>query len=38
MRTADSAFEGQTPIKIIERGEAEHSWRMIFQIEAGVAN
>ena len=38
MRESNPAFEGQTPIQVIERGEADRIWRMIFQIEAGVAN
>ena len=38
MRTSNPAFEGQTPIQVIERGEADRIWRMIFQIEGGVAN
>lgn len=38
MRTANSAFEGQTPIQIIERGESDRIWRMIFQIDASVAD
>jgi Protein of unknown function (DUF2384) len=38
MRTSNPAFEGQTPIQVIERGEADRIWRMIFQIDAGVAN
>ncbi|QVL32367.1 DUF2384 domain-containing protein [Telmatocola sphagniphila] len=32
------AFEGQTPIQIIERGEADRIWRMIHQIEDSVAS
>jgi DNA-binding transcriptional regulator YiaG len=38
MRTPNSAFEGQSPIQVIERGEADRIWRMIIQIDAGVAN
>lgn len=38
MRTSNPAFEGQTPIQVIERGEADRLWRMIFQIDAGVAS
>jgi DNA-binding transcriptional regulator YiaG len=38
MRTPNPAFESQTPIQVIERGEADRIWRMIFQIDAGVAN
>ncbi len=38
MRTANPAFEGQTPIQVIERGESDRIWRMIFQIDANVAS
>lgn len=38
MRTPNPAFEGQSPIQVIENGEADRLWRMIFQIDAGVAN
>lgn len=38
MRASNPAFEGQTPIQVIERGEADRIWRMIFQIDASVAN
>lgn len=38
MRAPNPAFEGQTPIQVIERGEADRIWRMIVQIDAGVAN
>lgn len=38
MRSPNPAFEGQTPIQVIERGEADRLWRMIIQIDSGVAN
>ena len=38
MRSPNPAFEGQTPIQVIERGESDRIWQMIFQIDAGVAN
>jgi DNA-binding transcriptional regulator YiaG len=38
MRTPNPAFEGQTPIQVIERGESDRIWRMIFQIDANVAS
>ena len=40
-RRVDEDFRsrnGQTPIQVIERGDAGRIWRMIFQIDAGVAN
>ena len=38
MRTPNPAFEGQSPIQVIENGEVDRLWRMVFQIDAGVAN
>jgi transcriptional regulator with XRE-family HTH domain len=38
LRTPNPAFEGQTPIQVIERGESDRIWRMIWQINAGVAS
>ncbi|MBI1830355.1 MAG: DUF2384 domain-containing protein [Planctomycetes bacterium] len=38
MRTPNPAFEGQSPIQVIERGEIDRIWRMIIQIDSGVAN
>ena len=38
LRTPNPAFEGQSPIQILERGEADRLWQMIFQIDANVAN
>jgi DNA-binding transcriptional regulator YiaG len=37
MRTPNPAFEGQTPIQVIERGESDRLWRMIVQIDSNVA-
>ena len=38
MRKPNPAFEGQSPIQVIECGEADRIWRMIIQIDSGVAN
>jgi transcriptional regulator with XRE-family HTH domain len=38
LRTPNPAFEGQTPIQVIERGESDRLWQMIFQIDANVAS
>jgi len=38
LRTPNAAFEGQTPIQIIERGESDRIWQMIFQVDANVAS
>lgn len=37
LRTPNPAFEGQTPIQLIERGESDRLWRMVHQINANVA-
>ena len=36
LRTPNPAFEGQSPIQILERGEPDRLWHMIFQIDANV--
>ncbi len=38
LRAPNPAFENQTPIQVMERGESDRLWRMIFQIDANVAN
>jgi transcriptional regulator with XRE-family HTH domain len=38
LRTPGRAFEGQTPIQVMERGETDRIWQMIFQIRENVAN
>jgi DNA-binding transcriptional regulator YiaG len=37
LQTPNEAFGGHTPLQVIERGEIDRLWRMIFQFEAGVA-
>jgi hypothetical protein len=37
LNSPNDAFGGQTPLQIVERGEIDRLWRMIFQLEAGVA-
>lgn len=34
--TPNAAFAGQTPLELIERGEAERIWRMIHELESGT--
>jgi hypothetical protein len=34
LRTPNPAFEGQTPIQVIERAQSNRIWRMIVQIDA----
>ena len=38
LRAPNPAFEGQTPLQVVERGESDRLWRMIHQIDANVAN
>jgi len=35
LKTPNQAFEGSTPIQVIERGETDRIWRMIHLIETG---
>lgn len=35
LRTANPAFEGSTPLQVIERGETDRIWRMIYELESG---
>jgi transcriptional regulator with XRE-family HTH domain len=38
LMTPAPAFDGLKPIEVIERGEVDRIWRMIFQFESGVAS
>ena len=33
----DQAFDGLKPIEVIERGEVDRIWRMVFLLRSGVA-
>ena len=35
IKTPNDAFEGSTPLQVIERGEADRLWRMIYHLETG---
>jgi len=35
LKTSNPAFDGSTPLQVIERGESGRIWRMIYQIETG---
>ena len=37
LTTPNDAFEGQTPLQVIERGQIDRLWRMIHQLESGAA-
>ena len=36
--TPNDAFDGLKPLEVLERGEIERLWNVIFYLEAGVAN
>jgi len=36
VNTPNSAFDNLKPLEVIERGEVDRIWRMIFFLEAGV--
>jgi DNA-binding transcriptional regulator YiaG len=36
--TPNDAFDGLKPIEVIERGEIDRLWNMIFYLESGIAN
>jgi transcriptional regulator with XRE-family HTH domain len=35
MQEPNSAFDGSTPLQVIERGETDRLWRMIYSLESG---
>ncbi len=35
MQEPNPAFDGSTPLQVIERGESDRLWRMIYQLESG---
>jgi transcriptional regulator with XRE-family HTH domain len=37
LSTPNSAFDGLKPVEVIERGESDRIWRMIYYLEAGEA-
>lgn len=36
--TPNDAFQGLKPLEVIERGEIDRLWTMIFYLESGVAS
>ena len=36
LRTPNEAFSGLKPIEVIDRGEVERIWRMIYELESGI--
>jgi DNA-binding transcriptional regulator YiaG len=37
LKEPNSAFDGSTPLQVIERGESDRIWRMIYELESGEA-
>jgi hypothetical protein len=35
LKTANPAFENSTPLQVIERGEADRIWQMIYRLQTG---
>jgi hypothetical protein len=35
LRTPNEAFDGSTPLQVIERGEGDKIWRMIHELQTG---
>lgn len=35
LKTPNEAFDGSTPLQVIERGETDRIWRMVFIVETG---
>ena len=38
LETPNTAFDGLKPVEVIERGEIDRLWSMIFYLESGVAS
>ena len=37
LKSPNDAFDGSTPLQVIERGESDRLWRMIHQLQTGEA-
>jgi hypothetical protein len=35
LKTPNPAFDGSTPLQVVERGEIDRLWRMLYDIESG---
>lgn len=35
LKEANPAFDGSTPLQVIERGETDRLWRMIYELQSG---
>jgi DNA-binding transcriptional regulator YiaG len=36
LQAPNDAFEGLKPLEVIERGETDRIWRMLYQLESGI--
>ena len=35
LRQPNAAFDGSTPLQVVERGEMDRIWRMLYNLESG---
>ncbi len=35
LKSPNAAFDGSTPLQVVERGELDRIWRMLFDLESG---
>jgi hypothetical protein len=35
LKESNPAFDGSTPLQVIERGETDRIWRMIYELQSG---
>jgi hypothetical protein len=35
LKQPNAAFDGSTPLQVIERGESDRIWRMVSELESG---
>ncbi|HWG43699.1 MAG TPA: hypothetical protein VN688_13005 [Gemmataceae bacterium] len=38
LETPNTAFDGFKPLEVVERGEIDRLWNMIFYLESGIAS
>jgi hypothetical protein len=38
LEAPNPAFNGLKPLEVVERGEVERLWQMVFYLESGVAS
>ena len=36
LQTPNDAFGGLKPVEVVERGEVDRLWRMIYELESGI--